>query len=247
MSPKDKLGSSALTFGLSSAVKIKYEVRGALGAFGSFLFLLAGDATDFGTFFLAVVFSAIELSFVLASLTGDFLGDFFGLGFSVIGVTKSVEGDLERFLSFLFFFFFSGPFMEEFMESIRLLTSSNSFSLSLSFFFFLLFFGEVVNVDSLSIMEESTVSLASTASSTLSFSASLRFFFLFFFPEEDEAVLSLRIEESSTEVINFFLCSSMSSELESVSILSVFSALLFFFLLLWLVSSLETTDLFVSG
>jgi hypothetical protein len=45
-----------------------------LGAFGSFLFLLAGDATDFGTFFLPVVFSAIELSFVLASLTGDFLG-----------------------------------------------------------------------------------------------------------------------------------------------------------------------------
>ena len=79
------------------------------------------------------------------------------------------------------------------------------------------------------------------------FSASLRFFFLFFFPEDDEAVLSLRMEESRTEVINFFLCSSMSSELESVSILSVFSALLFFFLLLWLVSSLETTDLFVPG
>ena len=74
ISPKDKLGSSALIFALTSAVKRKYEVRGALGAFGSFLFLLAGDATDFGTFFLPVVFSAIELSFVLASLTGDFLG-----------------------------------------------------------------------------------------------------------------------------------------------------------------------------
>ena len=74
ISPKDNLGSSALIFGLSLAVKRKYEVRGALGAFGSFLFLLAGDATDFGTFFLPVVFSAIELSFVLASLTGDFLG-----------------------------------------------------------------------------------------------------------------------------------------------------------------------------
>ena len=79
------------------------------------------------------------------------------------------------------------------------------------------------------------------------FSVSLRFFFLFFFPEDDEAVLSLRMEESRTEVINFFLCSSMSSELESVSILSVFSALLFFFLLLWLVSSSERTDLFVLG
>ena len=69
-----RAGFSAFTFSLCSAVKWKYEVRGALGAFGSFLFLLAGDATDFGTFFLPVVFSAIELSFVLASLTGDFLG-----------------------------------------------------------------------------------------------------------------------------------------------------------------------------